>query len=67
MMDDLKSKMEHQKADIDHFLKENGLLTFRSMDGYETERRDCDKPPRRRHPAPPESPDGVGQSPPPAG
>ena len=38
MMDDLKSKMEHQKADIDHFLKENGLLTFRSMDGYETER-----------------------------
>ena len=26
------------KADIDHFLKENGLLTFRSMDGYETER-----------------------------
>lgn len=38
MMDDLKSKMEQQKADIDNFLKQNGLLTFRSMDGYETER-----------------------------
>ncbi len=38
MMDDLKSKMERQKADIDNFLKQNGLLTFRSMDGYETER-----------------------------
>lgn len=33
MMDDLKTKMDQQKADID-FLKQNGLLTFRSMDGY---------------------------------
>jgi uncharacterized protein involved in exopolysaccharide biosynthesis len=38
MMDDLKHKMDQQKADIDNFLKQNGLLTFRSMDGYETER-----------------------------
>ena len=38
MMDDLKTKMDQQKADIDNFLKQNGLLTFRSMDGYETER-----------------------------
>ncbi|HHT0305265.1 TPA: GumC family protein [Raoultella planticola] len=37
MMDDLKNKMTQQKADIDDFLKQNGLLTFRSMDGYETE------------------------------
>lgn len=38
MMDELKSKMEQQKADINTFLKQNGLLTFRSVDGYETER-----------------------------
>ena len=31
-------KLDRQKADIDDFLKQNGLLTFRSMDGYETER-----------------------------
>lgn len=37
MMDDLKNKMAQQKADIDDYLKKNGLLTFRSMDGYETE------------------------------
>jgi uncharacterized protein involved in exopolysaccharide biosynthesis len=30
MMDDLKHKMDQQKADIDNFLKQNGLLTFRS-------------------------------------
>ena len=38
MMDDLRDKLDRQKADIDDFLKQNGLLTFRSMDGYETER-----------------------------
>ncbi|MDF5745558.1 capsular biosynthesis protein, partial [Klebsiella quasipneumoniae] len=38
MMDDLKHKRDQQKADIDNFLKQNGLLTFRRMDGYETER-----------------------------
>lgn len=38
MMDELKSKMDQQKADIDTFLRQNGLLTFRSVDGYETER-----------------------------
>nr|WP_287856010.1 exopolysaccharide transport family protein [Klebsiella sp.] len=38
MMDDLRNKLDRQKADIDDFLKQNGLLTFRSMDGYETER-----------------------------
>lgn len=37
MMDDLRNKLDRQKADIDDFLKKNGLLTFRSMDGYETE------------------------------
>ena len=37
MMDDLRNKLDRQKADIDDYLKKNGLLTFRSMDGYETE------------------------------
>ena len=37
MMADLKAKMVRQKADIDTYLKQQGLLTFRGVDGYETE------------------------------
>lgn len=63
MMDDLRDKLDRQKADIDDFLKQNGLLTFRSMDGYETERLGIViNHPGRRHPAPSESANGVGQS-----
>lgn len=37
MMADLKNKMVKQQADIDAWLKQQGLLTFRGVDGYETE------------------------------
>lgn len=37
MMADLKDKMVKQKADIDTWLKQQGLLTFRGVDGFETE------------------------------
>ncbi|MEJ5071307.1 exopolysaccharide transport family protein [Enterobacter ludwigii] len=37
MMTELQEKMVKQKADIDAYLKQAGLLTFRGVDGYETE------------------------------
>jgi len=37
LMDELKSKMVKQQADIDKWLKQENLLTFRGVDGYETE------------------------------
>ncbi len=37
MMSELKAKMVGQKAEIDEYLKKEGLLTFRGVDGYETE------------------------------
>lgn len=36
-MDKLRQQMDAQKADIDAYLKKEGLLTFRGVDGYETE------------------------------
>lgn len=37
LMADLKNKMVKQQVDIDDWLKQQGLLTFRGVDGYETE------------------------------
>lgn len=37
LMAKLKTKMVKQQADIDDWLKQQGLLTFRGVDGYETE------------------------------
>lgn len=36
-MEELKEKITQQKSDIDSFLKENGLLTYQGIDGFETE------------------------------
>ncbi|OED54483.1 chain-length determining protein [Aliivibrio fischeri] len=36
-MAELKEKITQQKADIDKFLSDNGLLTYQGVDGFETE------------------------------
>ncbi|MDD9197103.1 exopolysaccharide transport family protein [Aliivibrio sp. S3MY1] len=36
-MAELKEKITQQKAKIDKFLKDNGLLTYQGIDGFETE------------------------------
>ena len=36
-MNNLRQQMDAQKAEIDAYLKKEGLLTFRGVDGYETE------------------------------
>lgn len=36
-MAELKDKITQQKADIDKYLTENGLLTYQGIDGFETE------------------------------
>lgn len=36
-MAELKEKITQQKANIDTFLKDNGLLTYQGIDGFETE------------------------------
>ncbi|MGN2611216.1 polysaccharide biosynthesis tyrosine autokinase [Aliivibrio fischeri] len=36
-MSELKEKIKQQKADIDKFLSDNGLLTYQGVDGFETE------------------------------
>ncbi|MRS13622.1 capsular biosynthesis protein [Enterobacteriaceae bacterium RIT691] len=37
LMDELKDKMVKQQGEIDSWLKQENLLTFRGVDGYETE------------------------------
>lgn len=36
-MAELKEKITQQKADIDKFLKDSGLITYQGIDGFETE------------------------------
>lgn len=36
-MEEVQKEIAQQKADIDNFLAKEGLLTFRGIDGFETE------------------------------